>query len=85
MITRTITTTTYEVMCVNTEQGTVTTEQVTLSGEAMEEVRAMKIIKCAITHVMPVKIMSHNSVTKLYGMSDNDFIKYATLIKEGGR
>ena len=87
LITRTITSTIYDVMAVNIETATVETIQVTLSGSALDAEKALKRVSGSdlLNGRKAVAIINTTETSNLYGMSDTDFIKYARIIKEGGR
>ena len=88
MVTRTITVTRYEIMTVNTATTTVENMTIELSGAEHKDVS--KVLKRAeqligTENVKCVSVVSAHTITNLYGMSETNFVKYADLIKEGGR
>ena len=87
LITRTIISTVYDVMCVDVTTATVSTVQVTLSGSALGLDKALRRVSGSdvLNGKKAVAITNTNEVVNLYGMTDTDFIKYAHIIKEGGR
>ena len=79
MVTRTFETAICEVMTVNTVQAEIENKVVRLARTYKTDDEMLKAVK-AITdtdEVKTVKIISAWTETKLYGMSENDFLKYA--------
>ena len=87
MVTRTITTTKYEVMTLNIKTAEVSRIEFTIAGKALAEEKALKALKADFEtdEVKVVHIESATEVCDLYGMTEREFIKYARVIKEGGR
>ena len=88
MITRTIVSTNYTIMAVDINTATVENIEVTLSGATItDNEKVLKKVASfdALQGRKAVAVVSSNEVTNLYGMSDTDFVKYAKIIKEGGR
>lgn len=87
LITRTITSTIYDVMCVDVTTATCETIQVTLSGSVLDPEKALKRVSGSdlLNGRKAVAITNTTETSNLYGMTDTDFIKYARIIKEGGR
>ena len=87
MVTRTLTTTRYEVLTLNVITCEVSKVEFTLIGKVLPTDKALKALKKDIESedVKVVHIDNYVESTDLYGMSESNFIKYATLIKEGGR
>ena len=87
MVTRTITSTEYEVMTVNTATATIENMTVSISGGRITDDKVIKKSEQLINteHVKVVSVVSAKEVTNLYGMTETDFVKYANIIKEGGR
>lgn len=88
LITRTIVSTVYTVMAVDINTATVENIDVTLSGATIQDTE--KVLKKvsgldALKGRKAVAVVSSTEVTNLYGMSDVEFMKYARIIKEGGR
>ena len=81
MITRTVTTTNCEVMCVNVTTAEVQVKDYTLTGEQTKETALKQLKKLYETETE--KIVTVNSVSlneTLYGMSELDFIKLAKVL-----
>ncbi len=81
MVTRTVTTTTCEVMCVNVITAEVQVKDYTLTGEQTKETALKQLKKLYETETE--KIVTVNSVSlneTLYGMSELDFIKLAKVL-----
>lgn len=81
MVTRTVTTTTCEVMCVNVITAEVHVKDYTLTGEQTKETALKQLKKLYETETE--KIVTVNSVSlneTLYGMSELDFIKLAKVL-----
>ena len=87
LVTRTITTTTYKVMVVNTSTATVETMNIVLSGCKLLGDNALKQVAKRVDNgiLKAVAISDSIETSNLYGMSDNEFIEHARIIKEGGR
>ena len=87
MVTRTITTTRYEVMTLDVETANVARVEFTLIGKVLPTDKALKALKndFETDTVKVVHIESFVESSDLYGMSETDFIKYGTILKEGGR
>lgn len=88
LITRTIVSTNYTIMAVDINTATVENIEVTLSGATIKDNE--KVLKKVsgldtLKGRKAVAVVSSNEVTNLYGMTDVDFMKYAKIIKEGGR
>ena len=82
MVTRTITTTTYSVMCLDVSTATVSTVDFTLNGEQVATDKALKALKAEMETdtLKVVHIESATETTKLYGMSEQDFIRHAHIL-----
>lgn len=81
MVTRTVTTTKCEVMCVNVTTAEVQVKDYTLTGEQTIESALKQLKKLYETEIE--KIVNVNSVSlneTLYGMSELDFIKLAKVL-----
>ena len=87
LITRTITSTTYDVMTVDVLTATVSTVQVTIAGSKMDFDKVLKKVNgwSELSGNKPVAITGATETTNLYGMTDKEFMLYAKVIKEGGR
>ena len=79
MITRTITETTATAMCVNIVKGEVVTVDYVLTGEYKNNEDIMKYLKKNYEDdtFKIVNIQNVETVEKLYGMSEKDFIYHA--------
>lgn len=82
MVTRTMTITKATVMCLDIEKGEPISREVTLPRTYKDEKSLMKAAQKFFGEgaVKPVHIVSSETVEALYGMSENDFIKYAELL-----
>lgn len=81
MITRTVTTTNCEVMCVNVTTAEVQVKDYTLTGEQTKETALKQLKKLYETETE--KIVTINSISfneTLYGMTELDFIKLAKVL-----
>lgn len=78
MVTRTITTTKLEVMVVDITRGETATEVVEVAGK-IEGDKALKVAKKKLETeaVKVVAIVGSDLIEKLYGIPEDDFIKYA--------
>ena len=87
MVTRTIITTRYEVLTLDVNTANVSKVEFTLIGKVLPDDKALKALKkdFETDTLKVVHIDSFVETTDLYGMSENDFIKYGTILKEGGR
>lgn len=87
MVTRTITTTRYEVMTLNVVTAEVAKVEFTLIGKVLPNDKALKALKADFEtdDVKVVHIEQAVEVCDLYGMTEREFIKVAHIIKEGGR
>ena len=87
LVTRTITTTRYEVMTLNVETAEVAKVEFTLIGKVLPDDKALKALKkdFETDTVKVVHIDNYVESCDLYGMTESDFIKYSDVIKEGGR
>lgn len=82
MVTRTMQTTKVNVLCLNIEEGEPFNEVVTLPRTYKDEKSMMKAVSAAIdtdtvkaVHIVGVKVEEI-----LYGMTEQDFIKNATIL-----
>lgn len=81
MVTRTIEQTTAEVMCVDTNTAQVTINSYTIGGAYTDEDLLKKLKKLFETNgLVFVKIESQNTDQLLLGMTEEDFIRYATVL-----
>lgn len=79
MVTRTMKTTVAEVMFVNIENGATHTESITLPTTFKDEAKMLKAVTQGITNpsIKAVTIVSSKVAEALYGMNENDFLKFA--------
>lgn len=86
MVTRTITTTTYKVMSVNTETCEVSILPYATSEEFIDDEKALKFLrkKYETDTNKLVKIESIETTEQLYGMTELEFIQYAKLLPPRG-
>ena len=86
MVTRTITNTTYKIMCVDTTKCEVTIEQFNTTDEFTDDEKALKHFRK--THETDtkklVKIESVETTEQLYGMTELEFLQYAKLLPPRG-
>lgn len=81
MVTRTIEQTTAEVMCVDTNTAQVTINSYTIGGTYTDGDLLKKLKKLFETDgLVLVKIESQNTEQLLLGMTEEDFIRYATVL-----
>ena len=82
MITRTVTAVEYEVMTVDMNSKSVSMDKVTIpSGDTMTDKARDKAIKASLPEGHTFVQVTGQSITEtLYGMSEQDFIKYAKVL-----
>jgi hypothetical protein len=82
MVTRTITTTEVEVLCMNIETVQVETKTVTLLGAYSSDDIMLKKVKEQLESetLKPVHIQSTKEIETLYGMTEADFINIAKAL-----
>lgn len=83
MVTRTITTTKVNALCVDTEMKTTTEIEITLPRTYADEKSILKAINKSNLVPLPLKVVSVLSVDEcetLYGMSEQDFIDHAEIL-----
>jgi Holliday junction resolvasome RuvABC ATP-dependent DNA helicase subunit len=80
MVTRTVSFIRCEIMALDTVNGTVQTVTVDYTGLQKQDDRILKDIKKTWQNddVALVKITSKEEIEQLYGMREEDFIRYAT-------
>ena len=86
MVTRTITSTTYKIMCVETTKCEVTIEQFNTTYEFTDDEKALKYFRKhheSETKKL-VKIESVETTEQLYGMTELEFLQYAKLLPPRG-
>ena len=86
MVTRTITSTTYKVMSVNTETCEVSILPYATSEDFLDDEKALKFLrkKYETDTVKLVKIESIETTEQLYGMTELEFLQYAKLLPPRG-
>ena len=86
MVTRTITSTTYKVMVVNTESCEVSILPYATSEEFVDDEKALKFLrkKHETGTLKLVKIESIETTEQLYGMTEVEFMQYAKLLPPRG-
>ena len=84
MVTRTITTTKAIVMCLDVEVGEPFNKEVIVPRTYKDNESLMKTVKPIVETdtVKPVYIVDKTEIETLYGMPEQDFIKYATVLPE---
>lgn len=86
MVTRTITSKTYKVMCANTESCEVSILPYAISEEFTDNEKALKFLrkKYETDTLKLVKIESIETTEQLYGMTEVEFMQYAKLLPPRG-
>ena len=82
MVTRTITTTQVNVLCLDIVAGEPFNQQVTLPRTYKEDKKLMKAIEAVVNteSVKAVHVVAKEEVETLYGMSEQDFINNAVVL-----
>lgn len=82
MVTRTIPTTVVNVFCVNTEDRSTFEQSITLPRTYKDEVKMMKAVEKVLDGepIKAVSITGYEVKETLYGMTEADFIKSATIL-----
>lgn len=81
MVTRTIEQTTADVMCVDTSTAQVTINTYTIGGSYTDDDLLKKLKKLfEVGGLVLVKIESQHTEQLLLGMTEEDFIRYATVL-----
>ena len=82
MVTRTIPTTVVNVFCVNTEDRSTFEQSITLPRTYKDEVKMMKAVEKVLDGepIKAVSITGYEVKETLYGMTEADFIKSATVL-----
>ena len=81
IITRTIESHEFEVMCLNITTAEVTINTYTLGKGFTDPLKTLKNIY-ETDETKLVSIVNETVSTKLYGMPESDFIKYATILPD---
>lgn len=86
MVTRTITTTTAKIMCLNVNDGTSTTVEITLPRTYKDDKAVLKQAKETIEteEIKAVHVISTETSETLYGMTESEFIQYAKILPPRG-
>ena len=84
MVTRTITTTKANVMCVDVEVGEPFNKEVTVPRSYKDNDSLLKTVKPLIETetVKAVHIVAKTEIETLYGMTEQDFIEHASVLPE---
>ena len=82
MVTRTITTTQVNVLCLDVVAGEPFNQQVTLPRTYKEDKKLMKAIEEVVNteNVKAVHVVAKEEVETLYGMTEQDFINKAVVL-----
>lgn len=82
MVTRTITTTEVNVMCLDVEKGEPINKDVTVSRTFKDDEKLLKEVKKIVETdaIKAVHIVDKREVGTLYGMSEQEFIEHATVL-----
>ena len=82
MVTRTITTTEVNVMCLNVQTGEPVNQVVTVNRTYKNNEELLKKVKPLIETdtVKVVHIVGTNEIETLYGMTEQEFIQYAKVL-----
>lgn len=82
MVTRTIVTTEVNVLCLNLETAEPFNMDVTLMRTYKDDVKLMKKVSEIVNTdtVKAVHVVHKNEMENLYGMSEEDFVKYAHVL-----
>ena len=84
MITRTITTTVMDILCLDVESGEPCNRSFTIAGELKKEKDAIKYAakKLADTepNIHPVHVVNESHIDTLYGMTEADFIAHSVIM-----
>lgn len=80
MVTRTLISTVATVLCLNVETAEPTNETFTIARTFKDDDKLMKALKAEheTADLKLVHIVDKSEVEKLYGMSETDFMKYAS-------
>lgn len=82
MVTRTIPTTVVNVFCVNTEDRSTFEQSITLPRTYKDEVKMMKAVEKVLDGepIKAVSITGYEVKETLYGMTESDFIRAASVL-----
>lgn len=81
-VTRTISSTKVDVMCVNTETAVVENYEVTIAGVYPDEKKLMKAVTKEVetATLKPVSVVSTEVIETLYGMDEQKFMELAEVL-----
>ena len=84
MVTRTITTTRVNVMCLDVQAGEPFNKEITVPRTYKDDETLLKTVKPLIETetVKAVHIVSKTTIETLYGMTEQDFIEHAKVLPE---
>ena len=83
LITRTITSTDVEILCVNTETAEVSKQNFVVSGAQTDEDVILTEVKAKNPGVVvPVKVLNTFVRSALYGITEEEFLHYATALHD---
>lgn len=84
MVTRTITTTRANVMCLDVQAGEPFNKEITVPRTYKDDETLLKTVKPLIETetVKAVHIVSKTTIETLYGMTEQDFIEHAKVLPE---
>jgi hypothetical protein len=78
MVTRTVTTTKAKILCVNTVAEETVTQAVEVPRTYTDDSKLLKAVKETLDEtIIPVKVISTETVETLYGMTEQQFIELA--------
>ena len=82
MVTRTITTTKVNVMCLDINAGEPCNREVTVSRTYNDDESLLKVVKPLIETdtIKPVHIVDKEVIETLYGMTEQEFIEHAKIL-----
>ena len=82
MVTRTITTTEVNVMCLDVENGDPINKEVTVLRTFKDDEKLLKEVKKIVETdaIKAVHIVDKREVETLYGMAEQEFIEHATVL-----
>lgn len=82
MVTRTITTTEVNVMCLDIEKEETINKHVTVSRTLKDDEKLLKEVKKLVETdtIKAVHIVDKREVKTLYGMTEQEFIEHATVL-----
>lgn len=86
-VTRTISSTKVNVLCVDTETAKVNNCEVTIVGTYTDEKKLMKAVTKVVETetIKPVSVVSTEVIETLYGMDEQKFIEMAEVLQPRGK